>query len=196
VQGEYLNGYRIGRYPDKPLRGLAIYRPPAGFIEVTPENRDTRLSPHFTLGQFLCKQESGWPKYVVLRERLILKLEMILEEVNKRGHTARTFTVMSGYRTPFYNKAIGNVRYSRHVYGGAADIYIDEDPADGNMDDLNGDGRIDYRDAAVLYAIIDDLYGHAWYQPFVGGLGRYRKTANHGPFVHVDVRGFRARWGT
>jgi hypothetical protein len=26
-------------------------------------------------------------------------------------------------------------------------------------------------------------------------LARYRKTPAHGPFVHVDVRGFRARWG-
>jgi hypothetical protein len=29
----------------------------------------------------------------------------------------------------------------------------------------------------------------------VGGLGIYRSTENHGPFVHVDVRGTIARWG-
>jgi hypothetical protein len=86
------------------------------------------------------------------------------------------------------------VQYSRHVYGDAADIFVDED-GDGMMDDLNGDGKIDYRDAAVLYDIIDGLVTETWYAPFVGGLGRYRKTANHGPFVHVDARGFKARWG-
>jgi uncharacterized protein YcbK (DUF882 family) len=102
---------------------------------------------------------------------------------------------MSGYRTPYYNKAIGNVRYSRHVWGGAADVFVDHDPKDDLMDDLNGDGHIDYRDAAVLYDIIDDLYGRPFYARFLGGLGRYKKTASHGPFVHVDVRGFRARWG-
>lgn len=196
VEDGHLNGYQIGQYPAEPLRGLSIYRPPQGFIEVTPENRNTLLAPHFRLEQFLCKQESGWPKYVVLRERLILKLEAILEELNRRGYHAETLAVLSGYRTPHYNRLIGNVRYSRHVYGGAADIYVDEDPVDEMMDDLNRDGRIDYRDAAILYDIVDELYGRAWYAPFVGGLGRYRRTSNHGPFVHVDVRGFRARWGT
>lgn len=196
VEDGYLSGYQIGKYPAEPLRGLSIYRPPPGFIEVTPDNGHTLLAPHFRLEQFLCKQESGWPKYVVLRERLILKLEAILEELNRRGYQAHTLAVLSGYRTPYYNRAIGNVRYSRHVYGGAADIYVDEDPIDEMMDDLNQDDRIDYRDAAILYDIIDELYGRAWYAPFVGGLGRYRRTSNHGPFVHVDVRGFRARWGT
>ena len=48
---------------------------------------------------------------------------------------------MSGYRTPFYNRSIGNqTRFSRHVYGDAADIYADDD-GDGKMDDLDGDGH-------------------------------------------------------
>ncbi|MGD2217378.1 MAG: D-Ala-D-Ala carboxypeptidase family metallohydrolase [Gemmatimonadales bacterium] len=196
LDGEYLNGYRIGTYPPIRYRQLAIYDLPRGFVEVTAENAQTLVSPHFRLEQFLCKQESGWPKYIVLRERLLLKLEAILEEVNRRGYRAQTFAVLSGYRTPYYNRAIGNVRYSRHVWGGAADIYIDESPRDGNMDDLNQDGAINYRDAAVLYDIIDAMYGQPWYARFIGGLGRYRKTSSHGPFVHVDVRGYHARWGT
>jgi hypothetical protein len=125
----------------------------------------------------------------------LLKLELILQAVNERGYTCDTFHIMSGYRTPYYNKAIGNVKYSRHLWGGAADIFIDENPRDGMMDDLNRDSKIDYRDAAVLYDIIDGLYGKPFYASFVGGLARYRKTPTHGPFVHVDVRGFRARWG-
>jgi hypothetical protein len=195
IEGEQLNGYRIGRYPRKPLKGLKLYAPPAGLVEVTALNDRTLVSPHFRVGQFVCKQDGGHPQYLILRERLLLKLELLLEEVNRRGHRCDGFHVMSGYRTPHYNAAIGNVRYSRHVWGGAADIFIDEDPRDGIMDDLNRDGRIDLRDAAVLYDIIDDLYGRPWYAPFLGGLARYRKTPARGPFVHVDVRGFRARWG-
>lgn len=195
VKEGHLNGYRIGEYPAVPLRGLSIYQRPRGFIEVTPENRNTLIAPHFTVGQFLCKQASGWPKYVVLKERLLLKLELILEKTNEAGYRTDSFVIMSGYRTPYYNRAIGNVRYSRHVWGDAADIFIDVRPRDGMMDDLNADGRIDYQDAHVLYELIDDLYGEPWYTPFVGGLGRYRRTSSHGPFVHVDARGFRARWG-
>ena len=172
-----------------------IYRPPRGFIEVTEDNLETLVSPHFRLKDFLCKQDGDYPKYLVLQEKLLLKLELILEKVNEEGVRCNTFHVMSGYRTPYYNKLIGNVKYSRHLWGGAADIFIDEHPEDSMMDDLNGDGQIDYRDAGVLYDIIDRMYGKPWYQRFLGGLGRYKKTSNHGPFVHVDVRGFRARWG-
>lgn len=196
IENEHLNGYRIGSYPARPLKGLAIYNPPRGFIEVTSENRETLVAPHFRLSQFLCKQESGWPKYIVLQERLLLKLELILAALNESGYRARSLEIMSGYRTPFYNSAIGNVQYSRHVWGGASDIYVDESPRDGMMDDLNGDGRIDSRDAGVVYDLIDGMHRQPVYASFVGGLGRYRKTSKHGPFVHVDVRGFRARWGT
>jgi hypothetical protein len=195
VNNGSLNGYRIGQYPKVDKKKLPIYKWPAGFVEVTEDNRRTLVSPHFRLEQFLCKQEGGYPKYLVLRGLLLLKLEAILEEVNKQGIAANSFHVMSGYRTPYYNEAIGNVKYSRHLWGGAADIFIDENPADGMMDDLNGDGKINYRDSRVLYEIVDKLYGKKWYERFVGGLGNYKKTSQHGPFVHVDVRGFRARWG-
>jgi hypothetical protein len=195
ITGEYLNGYRIGSYPKTVLKGLTIYEPPKGFVEVTRQNADTLVAPHFRLGQFLCKQEGDYPKYLILKERLLLKLELILEKVNERGYRCDTFYIMSGYRTPYYNRAIGNVRYSRHVWGGAADIFVDDDPRDGMMDDLNKDGKIDYRDAAILYDIIDEQYGRPFYALLLGGLGRYKRTAAHGPFVHVDVRGFRARWG-
>ena len=195
IKNGRLNGYHIGEYPRKPYRGLPQYRPPRGFVEVTPDNADVLLTPHFRLGQFLCKQDGDFPKYVALRELLLLKLELILERVNQAGYPCSTFAVLSGYRTPWYNKSIGNVKYSRHLWGGAADIFIDENPVDGIMDDLNRDGHINWKDAAIVYEIIDDMYGTENYKRFVGGLARYRKTPAHGPFVHVDVRGFRARWG-
>jgi hypothetical protein len=62
------------------------------------------------------------------------------------------------------------------------------------MDDLNKDGKIDRRDADVLYEIIDKEYGKPYYERFIGGLGRYDWNDYHGPFVHVDVRGKRVRW--
>ncbi|UCF92781.1 MAG: hypothetical protein JSW39_01080 [Desulfobacterales bacterium] len=194
-KGEYLNGYRIGKYPQILLKNLPIYKPPPGFIEVTPQNSEVRVSPHFKLRQFLCKQENGYPQYLVLKERLLLKLELILAKVNEKGYRCDTLHIMSGYRTPYYNQTIGNVKYSRHLYGGAADIFIDENPPDAMMDDLNHDGKINFKDAAILYDVVDEMYGKKFYARLAGGLGRYRKTHAHGPFVHVDVRGFRARWG-
>jgi hypothetical protein len=195
LKDEQLNGYRIGRYPSKVYKNLPVYLPPRGFIEVTAQNLELRVSPHFKLAQFLCKQNGGFPKYLVLKEQLVLKLELLLEKVNANRFRCSTFNVLSGYRTPYYNHSIGNVKYSRHVYGGAADIFIDENPSDDMMDDLNGDGKINYQDALLLYNMIDGLSGQEDYRVFIGGLGWYRKNQVHGPFVHVDVRGFRARWG-
>jgi len=187
-----LNGYAIGRYP----RGYptSFYRPPAGFIEVTRDNEDTELSPHFRLRQFLCKQGSSYPKYAVVRSELIAKLEAVLAAVNRLGIPAKTLAVMSGYRTPLYNRRLGNTRYSVHQWGGAADVFVDED-GDGVMDDLNGDGRSDYRDTLVLAEIVERIETSESGVHLVGGLGRYHSREGHGPFVHVDVRGYRARWG-
>jgi len=44
------------------------------------------------------------------------------------------------------------------------------------MDDLNRDGEIDYREAAVVYDIIDDLYGRPFYARFLAGLVRRPPT--------------------
>jgi hypothetical protein len=194
VRGGYLNGFRIGRYPAAPARRATVYRPPVGFVEVTPENEDVFVTPHFQLKQFLTKQPGGFPKYVVLDPRLLQKLEYLTGLAQAAGYGRLGFHVMSGYRTPAYNHALGNVEYSRHMYGAAADIFIDEHPRDGVMDDLNHDGRIDIRDAAVLYHLIDRQRNDPAYRSMVGGLAMYPSTASHGPFVHVDVRGYPARW--
>ena len=193
--GPTIDGFRLGRYEPRALRGDPAYARPRGLVEVTEENRGTLVAPHFTLGQFVSKQPGGYPKYLVLRERLLLKLEMLLEEAGRQGLPVTTFRIMSGYRTPYYNRSIGNeTRYSRHLYGDAADIYVDED-GDGRMDDLDGDGRADLEDAKLLAEVVDRLSGSSWYAPFMGGLGLYRANRAHGPFLHVDVRGHRARWG-
>lgn len=189
-----LNGYRIGNYPD-PLNGDPAYRAPEGFIELNDGTADLQLSPHFRLSQFPSKQSVSLPKYLVLREQLLLKLELLLEHVNAHGFEADTFTIMSGFRTPYYNAAIGNVPHSRHVFGGAADIYVDVSPKDGIMDDLDGDGVHDHRDAQWLYARAEELFAASSHELLRGGMGVYGSTAAHGPFLHLDARGSRARWG-
>jgi hypothetical protein len=200
----YLNGYRIGHYPNFAPKQLPMYTPPRGFIEVTRENENVLVSPHFRLRQFLCKQKGGYPKYLALDQRLLIALEFILEKVNKSGYHARTFVIMSGYRTPHYNRAIGNsTTHSRHLWGDAADVFIDESPRDGEMDDLNQDGVVNFRDALVLYDIIDGLFQPrfrrlsttSFVPDLAGGLAAYQGTAAHGPFVHIDVRGIYTRWG-
>ncbi len=188
-----LNGYPIGSYRSRPFRDLERYLTPNGFAEVFAADENILASPHFTIGQFLCK-EPGAPRYLALSTELLLKLEVALEAANRAGYATPTFFVMSGFRTPAYNRAIGNrTSYSRHLWGDAADIYIDTD-GDGIIDDLNGDGRSDIEDARVLARIIDRVQAHPPAGVIPGGLATYRANPVHGPFVHVDSRGYRARW--
>jgi hypothetical protein len=195
VKNGMLNGYRIGAYPATPLKGNPLYLPPPGFIEVTRENQDTKVSPHFRLKQFLCKQDapSAFPKYVVLKERLPLKLEAVLALVNDLGVRVDTLNVMSAYRTPFYNHAIGDVKYSMHQWGSAADVYVDPQN-NSRMVDLNKDRRVDIGDAKFLYDAIERMLGDKAHRHLQGGMGYYPATSAHPPFVHVDVRGTAARW--
>jgi hypothetical protein len=197
-RGSSIGAYRIGYWPgEKGKVRSRAYANPEGFIEVTRENQDARVSEHFRLRDFLTHDQQGvWPKYVVLREELLEKLELVIDDLNASGVRARRVTVMSGFRTPQYNEnggdPSGRAELSRHQYGDAADIFVDDD-GDGRMDDLNGDGRIDARDAAVIQRAVDRV--DARYPDLVGGVGLYRATRAHGPFAHVDVRGYKARWG-
>ncbi len=194
VHDGWLNGYHIGKYPRRNLKGREIYTPPAGFIEVTPELARVRISPHFTLGEFLCKQAGGYPKYVVLQQRLLLKLETVVNYLHTQGVPREAIHIMSGYRTPWYNAQLGNVPYSRHTWGDAADVYIDAVPGDHMAGDLNHDGRDDRHDSALFAADVNRLFRKPQYDYLRGGLGAYPATSRHLPFVHMDTRGFRARW--
>ncbi len=192
--GDTLNGFKIGRYKEQPLYGLPAYQRPSGFIEVRQDQLNLEVSPHFKLGQFLCKQDSHFPKYLALQETLLLKLEALLDAARRRGIDIDTFEVMSGYRTPSYNRKIGNETvYSRHSYGDAADIFIDRD-RNGRMDDLTGDGRVDLADAEVLLALAREVEKNIPEPHLVGGLGLYGPKRHRGPFLHVDARGFEAHW--
>jgi hypothetical protein len=193
-----IGGYRIGYWPAEHSRSLAgAYANPTGFIEVTPENMDTQISEHFRLRDFLTHdQQSVWPKYLVLREDLVDKLELVIAQLQDEGHVVQHLSVMSGFRTPQYNatggETGGRASLSRHMYGDAADVFVDND-GDGRMDDLNGDGRVDYRDARVILDAVERV--ERAHPDVTGGVGVYRATSSHGPFAHVDVRGYRARWG-
>lgn len=189
-----IGSYRIGFFPSERKSAAAN---PDGFLEVTASNADTPISEHFRLADFLTHdQASVWPKYLVLREPLLDKLELVITELQQVGIPVSRLRVMSGFRTPQYNAqgvgAGGRVQDSRHQYGDAADVYVVNGARDW-MGDLNRDGRVDTRDAQVLADAAERV--ERAHPDLVGGIGIYKATSAHGPFVHIDVRGTRARWG-
>ncbi|MEO8430092.1 MAG: hypothetical protein ABI592_01195 [Acidobacteriota bacterium] len=193
-----IGGYRMGEWPfEHRDPSDPAYANPRGFIQVTSENFRTRVSEHFSLGQFLTKNQANvWPKYLVLQPRLLDKLELTIAELKRQGHPVSGLFVMSGFRTPDYNEpgvgAGGRSAVSRHQYGDAADVYPDTRDR-GRMDDLNRDGRVDLKDARILARAAEAV--EEAHPELTGGIGIYPATSAHGPFVHIDARGKRARWG-
>jgi uncharacterized protein YcbK (DUF882 family) len=194
--------YYIGNWPsERGVKGPSKappdrYASPRGFIQVTTQNQNTPVSEHFRLKDFLTHDQQGvWPKYLVLEVRTVDKLELVLDDLAARGIDVSGVTVMSGFRTPQYNAGGGNTGgradLSRHMFGDAADIFIDSDHS-GSMDDLNRDGRVDIGDSRVILAAVDRV--ERAHPELVGGAGVYVACCGHGPFIHIDTRGYRARW--
>jgi uncharacterized protein YcbK (DUF882 family) len=194
--------YYVGNWPSERAKvgpskaPPGAYGNPAGFIEVTQANADTKVSEHFKLRDFLTHdQPNKWPKYVVLQPKLLDKLELVLADLQAHGIDTRGVKVMSGFRTPQYNAGGGNTggraNLSRHMYGDASDVFIDSN-GDGQMDDLNHDGKISIADSRVISAAVDRV--EAAHPELIGGAGVYTAAPGHGPFIHIDTRGYRARW--
>lgn len=194
-RGERLGVYRLGLWPAERWMMAENYLNPDGFVEVHQRDVGTKLSEHFRLGDFLTRdQQATWPKFVVLEERLIDKLELVLGELRARGIDNTRVVVLSGFRAPYYNDLRideGAARASRHQFGDAADLIIDAD-GDGRMDDLNRDGRRDMRDLNPIGAAVARVEQE--HPELVGGLGTYAAMGPSGPFAHIDVRGTSARW--
>jgi uncharacterized protein YcbK (DUF882 family) len=196
--GGRIGSYQLGSWPfesgGQPTSKR--YAPPEGFIEVTPENQDFYVSEHFQLRDFLTKdQRNIWPKYLLLDPQLIDKLELTIQELERQGVRVTGVHVMSGFRTPRYNHSGGNTagraNLSRHMYGDASDVYVDNNH-DGQPDDITGDGHVTVRDAERFAQAAETVERR--HPALVGGIGVYTACCGHGPFTHIDVRGYRARW--
>jgi hypothetical protein len=195
MRNGFLDGYRIGDYLPKPLKGLLSYSVPKGFIRLTAANADLWISDHYRLRDFQCKLD-GASKFLIVRPEALMKLELLQHTLAAlHGLTFDRFTIMSGYRTPYYNSMIGNeTGYSRHLYGDAMDIYIDRDHS-GAMDDINRDGKVDSEDARFLMRVAESIDNSREWGWLKGGAGIYKANSAHGPYLHLDARGYVARWG-
>jgi hypothetical protein len=212
TMGEYLNPHdreTIEKYAPEvrwfekhPQR----YTPPEFFYKVTRENRNLRISEHFTLGDFAFDYpwfSLGLPQYIALDYDIVEKVEDLLGLMQRDGLAAHGFKFVYAFRPPSYNlssivrdgEETLKAPFSMHQYGRAVDLIVDEDN-DLVMDDLNGDGKIDIHDAAVImhYVNILDRRYREEGKLKVGGAGLYARNDFHErvqtPYIHIDVRGF------
>ena len=109
-----------------PCNGASVLTVENNLDAGNPFDLDSRLSPHFTLGEFL---RSG------TAIRLGIENVPSLEEVERmrqlclnvleplRRHFGK-IRITSGFRTYALNEAVGGARQSQHLYGEAADIHV------------------------------------------------------------------------
>ncbi len=178
-----INGYHLGRWPR-----TSDAMVPRGFIEVTERTSDFPLSPHLRMSDFIVHDgQASFPKYLHVRGALLDKIELTVNEIAQmRGVSpaAVKLHVVSGFRSPSHNGGLsGAASDSRHMYGDAADIGID----------ANNDGRLTEIDARIVAAAAEMV--ERKYPDLIGGIGLYIDSDGGGwPYVHIDVRGHRARW--
>lgn len=104
------------------------------------------------------------PELVANAIELLKNLQVI------RDHFQRPIVIISGYRSPARNAAVGGADKSQHLEAKAADIKIAGVPTE------------------EIYNRIDKLIAQGLVKQ--GGLGKYIKSG----FVHYDIRGSKARW--
>lgn len=72
-----------------------------------------QLTTHFNSDEFKCKCGC---EGLIIDARLVLSLESL------RGYMESPIEVLSGFRCPKHNKAVGGARSSKHLLGIAADV--------------------------------------------------------------------------
>ena len=97
---------------------------PRSSIRLTASNRDAWVSDRYRLRDFQCKLD-GKNKFLFLRPEALLKLELMQDEMFQYvGKRFGRFTIMSGYRTPYYNALIGNEETAEAVRASGVDAVI------------------------------------------------------------------------
>ena len=122
-----------------------------------------QLSKNFKKSEFKCRDGSDTPDELMSNlEELVENLQIIRDHINVPMH------IISGYRSPKYNRRIGGARKSQHMPAKAADI------------------RVTGMKPQELKAIIEGLIKEG--KMMKGCVGLYTT------FTHYDVRGRNARW--
>ena len=122
-----------------------------------------KLAENFDLSKFECRDGTAVPEeYMDNVKKLAENLQVIREEIGQ------PVIIISGYRSPDYNKRCGGVKKSQHLLAKAADIRVK--------------GMHPRELGEIVKRLIKEGRLHS------GGVGVYTT------FVHYDIRGFNARW--
>lgn len=124
---------------------------------------DDPIGKHFRVKEFACHDGSDT---ILIATATVELLDQI------RNHYGLPVVILSGYRTPAWNRRVGGAKDSQHVKGTAADFIVRK-PDGGIVSPLE------------VYKAIDTGKIIGTHR---GGLGKYIG------FTHIDTRIGKARW--
>ena len=124
---------------------------------------DVKLEKNFSLHEFRCKDGSPVPEEYMDNVKELAKNLQVL-----RDYLGLPVRIISGYRSPKYNRKIGGARRSQHMLAKAGDIKIS--------------GMSPQEVKSAIVQLIKDGKMRS------GGVGLYQT------FTHYDIRGRNARW--
>lgn len=107
--------------------------------------KDLKLSEHFMLSEFACKNPSQKPARVLVDPKLVAALERF------RALVGKPLSISSGYRTPQWNRSVGGSPRSQHLLGRAADIPL----------------AVSDRDRILVFAVHAGFTGIGFYDGFI-----------------------------
>ncbi len=116
--------------------------------------------------------------YLGIDKRILHKALELQHLLSEKGLNKDGFKIRSGHRTPVHNERVGGASKSRHIKGEALDLIIG---------DINNDHVYTVEDKEIVLKLCKNkIIGNK------GGIGLYPGTK----VVHIDVRGYKARWNS
>ena len=122
-----------------------------------------KITENFSLHEFRCRDGSDVPEEYMENVRELCENLQVL-----RDYIQKPITVISGYRSPTYNRKIDGARRSQHLLAKAGDLIV-KGMTPGEVKE------------AIVHLIKEGKMKK-------GGVGLYTY------FTHYDVRGFNRRW--
>lgn len=199
----YVDGTNMGNYRDVKHSGNVkvrehpeSYQPPVWWIRITPDNEMFELIPGVKVGDLVAFTEDTGLRHtdiVPVCYPMWEGVEALRAAISAKGIPGSALKLISVFRSPLYNRQVGSNAFGRHIYGDAFDFYIDLE-GDTKASDLNGDRKVDRKDAYRIVSIIENLQADRKIP--MGGIGVYQTVGgDHGLTMHLDMRGHRATWG-
>jgi len=198
-----IEGSPIGVYPNEKGKDVKAviadhrdrYQPPRWFVAVTPDLRGLRVSDHFRLGDFVPDAPNDATVYFPYNADLCRVLEAVLAELKTADMAEPHLRILRGFVSPYEaerQRRAGArlLTWNRYQYGDAVLIVANRDGG-AKMGDLNGDDKVDVRDAEALSQIVTRVQKRLGLPGWIGVYAEPPdKTLPDTPMVGFDLRGY------